>query len=148
MTSSRQIVIGRTGLSLADLNLNDPANGFYVSDNWTSGGQTWQRYNAKSSAWVNGDRVVGQRIMEQTEVFDIYIYASTPAGLKAKVQTLATALSQMRYSLVICWDGDTHTYTANGAGDLEIQTGGMDPDFHRAGWLTVTITITRDPTIG
>ena len=148
MASSRQITIGRAGLSLADLDLNDPANGFYVSDNWTPGGQTWQRYNATPTAWTNGDRVVGQRLLEENEIFDIYINASTPAGLKAKVQTLATALSQLRYSLVINWDGDSHTYTANGAADIVIQSGGMDPDLHRAGWLTVTVTISRDPSIG
>lgn len=148
MTTSRQVTIGRTGLGLADLNLDDPTNGFYVSDNWTPGGQTWQRYNATPSAWVNGDRVVGQRMIEQTEVFDVYINATTPAELKAKVQTIATALSQMRYTLTINWDGDSHSYTANGAGDFDIAQGGMDPDLHSIGWLTMTITITRDPSIG
>lgn len=146
--SSRQVTIGRAGLSLADLNLNDSTAGYYVTDNWVTGGQHWQHYNASPSAWVNGDRVVGQRLQSVTEVFDVYIWASTPAGLKAKIQTIATAISQLRYTLTINWDGDSYSFTANGAGDIDIQAGGIDPDMHANGWTQVTITIPRDPSIG
>lgn len=145
---SRQITITRTELSLGDLNLQDPANGYYVSDDWSTGGVMWQRYTASDTPWVAGDRVVGQRRIGVDEVFTVYVKASTPAGLKAKLQTLATALSQYRYTLTINWDGATFTYQANGAGEIRAKGDNVDPQLLAAGWLPVQITIPRDPGVG
>ena len=145
---SRQITITRTELGLGSLNLNDPAAGYYVSDEWSSGGVMWQRWNASGSPWVAGDRVVGQRQIGVDEIFTIYVKASTPAGIKAKIQTLATALGQYRYTLTINWDGATYTYSANGAGEVKVKDDQVDPLLHQAGWIALQITIPRDPGVG
>ena len=145
---SRQITIGRTELGLAPLALQDPANGYFVSDVWKPGGVLWQHYNAAGSAWVNGDRIVGQRKIGVDEVFDVYVQASTPAGLKAKIQAIVDALSQFRYTLTVSWDGANHNYQANGAGEIKYLDDAVDPVLHRAGWVGLEITIPRDPGIG
>lgn len=141
---SRQITIGRDELDLDPLNLNDPEAGYYVSDNWTNGGVVWQRYNAAASPWVHGDRVVGQRMTAVEETFTVYVYAPDPTDLRAKIETIAEALSQYRYTLDITWDGDEYNYTANGAGELH-HADAVDPVLHRAGWVALQLTIPRDP---
>lgn len=145
---SRQITITRTELGLGPLNLQDPANGFYVSDKWKPGAIKWQRFEAAGSAWVDGERVVGQRKIGVDEIFTIYVYASTPAGIKAKVQTVLDAISQYRYTLTINWDGDSHVFQANGAGELKYEGDDIDPTLHAAGWQPIELTIPRDPGLG
>ena len=145
---SRQITIKRTELGLSDLNLNDPANGYFVGDEWLSGGVEWQRFLAAASPWVNGDRIVAQRQVSVDETFLIYIRAATPAGLKTKMNTIATALSQYRYQVTVEWDGATYTYNGNGAGEIRFRQGRVDPVLHKAGWVGVDITVPRDPGLG
>lgn len=142
---SRQITLGRTELGLSALNLQDPTNGYYVSDVWQPGGIQWQRYNAAGSALANGDRVVGQRKVGVDEIFQVYVHAATPSGIKAKVQTIIDALSQFRYTLTITWDGATYNYQANGAGEVRYMDDAIDPVLFQAGWVGLEITIPRDP---
>lgn len=142
---SRQITITRTELGLADLNLNDPAAGYWVSDDWKQGGVVWQRYLASSTAWVNGERTVGQRMAEVNETFTVYVNASTPSAIGNKIQTIATALSQYRYTVTINWDGDIYVYEANGAGEVQRAGGSVDPALHAAGWIALELTIPRQP---
>ena len=144
---SRQITITRSELSLADLNLQDPANGYFVGDEWSSGGVMWQHYNASASPWVSGDRVVGQRRIGVEEIFTVYVKASSPSGIKAKIQTITDALSQYRYTVTINWDGAAYTYQGNGAGEVRLADT-VDPLLHKAGWVALQITVPRDPGIG
>lgn len=145
---SRQITIKRTELGLGDLTLNDPTNGYFVGDDWVTGGVEWQRYTASPSPWVYGDRVVAQRQTGTDETFLLYVRASTPSGLKAKIQTIATALGQYRYEAIINWDGATYTFVCNGAGDLRYRSNRVDPILHQAGWTALEITLRRDPGLG
>lgn len=145
---SRQITITRTELGLGNLNLQDPTNGFYVSDEWKPGGVQWQHFKASESSFVDGARVVGQRRIGVDEIFTVYIYATTPAGLKAKMQTVIDALSQYRYTLTINWDGASYVFQANGAGEVRIKDDAVDPTLHAAGWTQLELTIPRDPGIG
>jgi hypothetical protein len=145
---SRNITITRTELGLTPLELQAPAAGYFVSDDWRPGGMLWQHYTAAGSPWVNGDRIVGQRLLSVDEIFTIYVKADTPAGLKAKVAVLAAALSQFRYTFTVEWDGAEYVYQANGAGELRHVSDQVDPAFHRAGWHQYQITIPRDPGLG
>jgi hypothetical protein len=142
---SRQITISRDELGAAHLDLNNPSAGYYVSDDWRPGATEWQRYTATPSAWTNGERVVGQRKLSKEEIFTIYVHASTPAGLAAKIATIHEALAQFRYTLTIEWDGATTTYNANGAADIRYVDEKMDPILHVNGWAALEITIPRDP---
>lgn len=133
---------------MPSLALQDAVAGFYVSDEWKPGGVQWQRYNAAGSAWVDGERVVGQRKIGIDEIFRIYVYAPTPAGIKERIETVVEALSQYRYSVQIEWDGAVYNFQGNGAGEVRIADDNVDPTLHRAGWLALEITVPRDPGIG
>ena len=64
------------------------------------------------------------------------------------MQTIATALSQYRYQMTINWDGATYTFACNGAGELQVRQGRVDPVLHQAGWTALDITVPRDPGLG
>lgn len=142
---SRQITISRDELSLTPLNLNDPTNGFYVSDDWRPGPTGWQRYEASTSPFAHGSTIVAQRKVNQDEVFTVYIYAPDSTSLNTRLNTLRAALAQFRYTLTINWDGKPVVYDAVGAGDIAVEGDRVDPVLHRAGWHPYTITIPRKP---
>jgi hypothetical protein len=142
---SRQITITRTELSLEDLDLNDPTNGYFVSDDWRPGGVTWERYEASTSPFAHGSTIVAQRKVNQDEIFTVYINALDPEDYQDLLDALREALSQFRYFLTINWDGKIVTYEAVGAGDIVAEGDRVDPILHRAGWHPFTITIPRRP---
>jgi hypothetical protein len=142
---SRQISVSRSEHGLSPLNLNDPEAGYYVSDEWSTGGIVWQRYNATSSPWVNGDRIVGQRLSNVDEIFTIYVHGANAADLKLKIETVIAAFSQYRYSLTINWDGATFNFMANGAADVKAKSDNIDPVLWAAGWHALEITVPREP---
>jgi hypothetical protein len=145
---SRQITVTRSELSLSDLTLNNPSAGYYVSDDWSYGGVQWHHYNATSSAWAYGDRVVGQRQTAVDEVFTIYVRASSASALKSYITTIANAFGQYRYTVTINWDGDSYVFAANGAGSVSVSGNKVDPILHAAGWTALQITFPRDPGVG
>lgn len=142
---SRQITISRDELSLDGLDLNDPTNGLFVSDDWRPGGVTWERYEASTSPFAHGSTIVAQRKVNQDEIFTVYINALNPITYADRLDTLKEALSQFRYFITINWDGKISTYEAVGAGDLVAEGDRVDPILHRAGWHPFTITIPRRP---
>lgn len=141
---SRQITIGRFELGLPDLLLNDPTNGYYVSDEWSQGGVVWQRYEAASSPFANGETVVAQRKQNSDEIFTIYLNANDPADYQTKIDEIREAFSQYRYYIIIDWDGYAYSYEAAGAADIT-RAGNVDPILHRAGWHAFQITVPRLP---
>jgi hypothetical protein len=142
---SRQVSITRSELALGELNLNDPTNGYYVSDDWRPGGVTWERYEAATSPFANGNTIVAQRKVNEDEIFTIYINAIDYTVYNTRLDALKLALSQFRYNLTINWDGNPITYEAVGAGDLVYEGDQVDPVLHKAGWHAFTITIPRRP---
>lgn len=142
---SRQITITRTELGLSSLNLNDPTNGLFVSDDWRPGGVVWERYEASTSPFAHGTTIVAQRKINQDEIFTIYINALSSATYNARLSEIKEALSQFRYDITINWDGKSVSYGAVGAGDIVYEGDRVDPVLHRAGWHAFTITIPRRP---
>ena len=142
---SRQITVDRSELSLTPLNLNDPEAGYYVSDDWSQGGITWQHYNAAGSPFVHGERVVGQRLTNVDEVFTIYVHGTDGADLKTRIDTIITAFSQFRYNVTFNWDGAVFNYIANGAADIKTKGSNVDPVLWAAGWHALEITMPREP---
>jgi len=142
---SRQITIFRDELSLSPLDLNDPTNGFYVSDDWRPGGVTWERYEASTSPFAHGSTIVAQRKVNQDEIFTVYINALDTATYFNKLDELKEALAQFRFFFTIEWDCKSVTFEAVGAGDIVSEGDRVDPVLHRAGWHPFTITIPRRP---
>ena len=142
---ARQITISRVELGMAPLELQDPDNGFYVSDEWKTGATQWQRYNAAGSAWVEGERIIGQRRISVDEIFTIYIHAGSAASMKTKENLVHQALSQYRYDFTISWDGADYNFTGNGAADIRRADDKVDPIMLKNGWSALEITIPRDP---
>jgi hypothetical protein len=82
------------------------------------------------------------------EIFTVHVLSSTPAGLHERIQVIADALAQYRYMFTIDWDGDVRIYQGNGAGDLRVKDDNVDPVLHRAGWISLELTIPREPGLG
>lgn len=142
---SRQITISRTELSLSPLNLNDPTNGYFVSDDWKPGGVMWERYESATSPFSHGSTVVAQRKLNVDEIFTVYVFAKDQTTYTNRVQALRNAFAQFRYTVSVTWDYQTVVYDAVGAGDIQVANDTADPVLHRAGWHAFQITFPRQP---
>lgn len=141
---SRQINVSRVELSLSDLQLNDPQNGLYVSDEWSQGGTVYQRYEASTSPFADGETVVAQRKQNTDQIFTIYINATSDLDYQTKLAELKAAFGQYRYFMTIEWDGIIYSYEAAGAADIS-RSGNVDPILHKANWHAFQITVPTKP---
>lgn len=141
---SRQINVSRVELSLSNLQLNDPQNGLYVSDEWSEGGILYQRYEAATSPFADGETVVAQRKQNTDQVFTIYINATSNADYQNKINEVKAAFGQYRYDITIEWDGNIYSYEAAGAADIA-RSGNVDPILHKANWHAFQITVPTKP---
>ena len=142
---SRQITISRDELGLDPLDLHDLSAGFLVSDEWKPGGVLWQRFNSNGSAWVHGERLVGQRKIGVDEIFTIYISGGDAAGVRTRYLELVAALSQFDYTFTVEWDGAVFEFVANGAAEIHTKEDAVDPLLMLNGWQAYEITIPRRP---
>lgn len=142
---SRQISVSRTELSLPPLTLNDPTNGYFVSDDWKPGGVLWERYESTPSPFAHGSTVVAQRKTNIDEVFTVYVFAKDQTSYTNKVEALREAFAQFRYTVTITWDYRTTVFNAVGAADIRVADDQADPVLHRAGWHAFQVTFPRQP---
>jgi len=149
---SRQITINRDSIGLEPLILHNPQKGFYLSDEFSPSSISWQRYEASTSPFVNGERIIAQRKTNDETIFRLHLDVNglkSEAILKSKNEIyqerfieLHQALSQKRFDYTVEWEGIVEVYNAAGAADIEKV---LDPVLTRAGWVSFVISIPTSP---
>jgi hypothetical protein len=168
---ARQITIDRTSIGLEPLQLQSPENGLYLSNEYSPAKIQWQRYEASTSPFVNGERIIAQRKINDETIFKIHMKVPEdqvfpvldeegfqlldPITLEPLTTTITKnqsyqqkfielhqALSQTRFEYTVDINGIEYKYYAMGAAEIEPI---VEEGLADAGWLSFVITIPTQP---
>lgn len=140
---SLDVAITRTELALADLLIQDPANGYEVV-RLGPGSRSWRKETVKN-AYVHGDTLVNAVLDVQVAPMTIRVSGLTLATANSRLETLLDAFSQFSYSLGVIIDGETWVWVCQPA-DASVGEGGSFNKFHTmAHMYEVTLSIPRNP---
>lgn len=141
---SRSVLLGRSSLSLADLQLWDPPNLIVAGDSFGPGPQTLRRTTI-SSPFVRGRFPIDVVADTQDAPMTLQVLGSTGADLSSRVGVVLAAFSQWSYTLAYNFDGiigswqcEAADYTVGEAGRFE----DIDTVFHA---VQILLTIPHDP---
>jgi hypothetical protein len=141
---SRSLLITRTDLSLADLQLWSPPNSFVVGDTFGPGAQVLRRETV-TSPFVRGRFVIAATADSQDSQILLQICGSSGSDLSTRVGVVLDAFGQLSYTLTWNFDGITSAYFCEAA-DYTIGEGGriedIDMVFHT---VPILLTIPHDP---
>ena len=139
MASAVTLVIDRTELTLADLNLNDP--GTYSIRSFNAG-RVRRRSTIARSPYIEGATVVStvRDIVEMDIAIDVE--ATTQAALQTRLDTLLDAFQQSSYTLTYGLDATTYEWTCYPA---EYEVGIASPDAIFGFVLPVGLIVMRQP---
>lgn len=141
---SRSVVITRTELSLADLELWSPPNSIVAGDTFGPGAQTYRRETI-ASPFVRGRFLIAATPDSQDSQLLLQIIGSSGSDLSSRVATVLAAFAQFSYTLTWNLDGIIASYTCETA-DYSVGDGGrledIDTVFHT---VPILLTIPHDP---
>ena len=124
---SRSVVVSRTELGLADLQLSQLGR-FYLPDGTFGGGQTTQTRITNEGPQVKGR--YASSIVEGGRSGNISVHVvSSLATLQADVQEVINAMTQFRYMLAWKFDGLSGTWQCEKADWALGESGTLDTDF-------------------
>lgn len=124
---SRSILVSRTSLGLADLQLSEP-NRFYIPDGTFSAGQISQSRKTFESPQVKGR--YASSIVESSKTGNVSVHVtSTLAALQNDIQEVIDAMTQFRYMLVWQFNGLSGTWQCEKADWALGQAGVVDAKF-------------------
>lgn len=135
--------ITRGELGLADLALQDLANGYEVIE-FGPGSRSWRKETVKS-AYVHGETLVSAVMDVQVAPLKMRVRGSTHAIADSRLKTVLDAFSQFVYSIGVVIDGVTWIWTCQPA-DISV---GESGDINKFQWMAkmfeVTASIPRNP---
>lgn len=140
---SLAVVFTRPELGLADLAVQDPANGYEVAS-IGPGSRSWRRETVKNQ-YVHGETQVTAVLDAQQWPVTIRVSGATLAQANARLDALIDAVSQFAYYSGVIIDGEGWIW-ACGPADLSVGESGEFSKFHlMAKIFEVTMTIPRNP---
>lgn len=132
------VVITRTLLSLANLELNDHLN--FVAAPSSPGQVQWQRQQV-SSPWVDGAYTVNRHREQVMEELTFEVKGSSDANLQTNLGTIVAAFSQANFTITSTFNGTAYAWACEAA-DYQVV---WDGPRHVAKQLQVRFTVPRSP---
>ncbi len=136
---SRSVIVSRTSLALADLQLSQ-AGKYYLPDGTFGGGETAQRRTTSDSPQVKGS--YSSSLVEGARSGNISVHVvSTLALLQTEIQTVIDAMSQFRYTLTWTFDGLTGVWQCEKADWALGESGTLDVKFLQINTQIIHFTV-------
>lgn len=139
--STFSVLLSRTELGLAPLEINDQSN-FIVGNTIMGGAQNWNRQTVKSP-YVDGEFTVNRAKSQVSEQFTVQVLGATQTLLQANIATLTDAVSQFRFQLTMTMNESVRTW--------QCETADYTVDWTQARWMArkvlVTLQIPRYPNL-
>jgi hypothetical protein len=111
------LVVSRTELSLADLEVNDGVT-YFLTDRFTPGPITWRRESV-TSPYLDGEFTIS-RVREESDIqLAIDVIGTTQTGIQTSVQTLIDAFTQHNFTLTFTVEGSVWKWNCE-AGDYAL----------------------------
>ena len=124
---SRSVVVSRTELGLADLQL-EQVNKYYIPDGTFGTGETGHRRVTSDSPMVKGR--YPSSIVEADRVGNVGVHViSTEANIQADCLVVVAAMTQSRFMLGWSWDGLSGTWQCETSDYALGQSGVIDVKF-------------------
>lgn len=135
--------ISRTELALANLALEDEANGYEIVS-LGPGALSWRRETVRSP-YVHGETLVTAVKDLSIAPMTVRVKASSAATLDTRLDALLDAFAQFEYSIGVTIDGVSKIWTCQPA-DLSVGDGGEFNKYQlMAKMYEVTLSIPRHP---
>lgn len=114
------VLVARAELSLSDLQLSDPSNGYEVFG-VGPGALSWRRESVRSP-YINGETLVGAVKDVMSASLGVRIRASSAATLDSRLDTVLDAFGQFTYNVTVVIDGVSRTWKCEPA-DYSVSEG-------------------------
>lgn len=138
------VVVTRAELSLSNLELQDPANGYSIYK-IGPGAVSWRRETAKAMYAHGGTLVTAVKDL-QVFPMGVRVRASSAATKETRLAVLLAAFSQFSYTVITTINGIDYTWVCQPA-DWSTGEGGEFDKFYEMVHMTqVDLSITRSPT--
>lgn len=137
------VQVNRTELALAELDIQDPANGYSVVK-LGPGATSWRRDTVKSP-WVHGETLIHAVKDVQIAPLTVRVSGSSAAQKETRLGILLDAFSQFTYSIGVAINGVAYVWYCQPA-DWSTGEGGELSKFHEMAHITeVEFSIPRNP---
>jgi hypothetical protein len=134
------VVVSRTNLSLANLEINDGVD-YKIAGNEFLGGQLAWEKSQVGSPFVEG-KVTTHRVRQNVqEQISVEVYGSGTSDVQANAKALIEAFSQSSYTVTVSVDNQATVYNCEAA-DFRIE---MTTPRYAASQLAVHFNVERKP---